>query len=244
MFSNLADAAEAAMIRIRRSDARGRADFGWLDSRHTFSFGGYHDPEHMGFRHLRVINEDRVRPGAGFGTHGHKDMEIVSYVVSGSLAHEDSMGNGSVLTAGDVQRMTAGTGVQHSEMNPSLDAPVHFLQIWIVPERKGLEPSYQEANFSEEDKRGGLRLIASGNAGDGVLEIHQDVEVYATVLESGREASLDLRPGRHAWVQVVRGGVSLNGRELAAGDGAALSEVRAVSLAARNETEILLFDLG
>ena len=232
------------MIQIRRSDDRGRADFGWLDSRHTFSFGEYYDPEHMGFRNLRVINEDRVRPGAGFGTHSHRDMEIVSYVLSGSLAHKDSMGNGSVLTAGDVQRMTAGSGVQHSEMNPSLDDPVHFLQIWILPERKGLVPSYEEANYSDEDKLGGLRLIASGASENGNLKIHQDVDVYATVLEAGQEASLDLRPGRHAWVQVIRGDASLNGHDLAAGDGAAVSEERAVKLAAKSEAEILLFDLN
>jgi redox-sensitive bicupin YhaK (pirin superfamily) len=232
------------MIRIRRSSDRGRADFGWLDSRHTFSFGEYHDPEHMGFRDLRVINEDRVRAGAGFGTHGHRDMEIISYVLSGSLAHKDSMGNGSVLTAGDVQRMTAGTGVQHSEMNPSPDEPVHFLQIWILPERKGLEPGYQEANFSERDKLDGLRRIASSRAEDGALKIHQDVDLYATVLGPGREARLDLRPDRHAWVQVVRGDVMVNGQELGAGDGAALSEETAVELSARTETELLVFDLA
>jgi hypothetical protein len=232
------------MIQIRRSDDRGRADFGWLDSRHTFSFGEYYDPAHMGFRTLRVINEDRVRPAAGFGTHGHRDMEIVSYVLSGSLAHKDSMGNGSVLTAGDVQRMTAGTGVRHSEMNPSLDEPVHFLQIWILPEREGLEPGYEEVNFSEEDKRGELRLIASGNAGNGALEIHQDVDLYATILAPGQEARLDLRPARHAWVQVVRGEVSFNGHDLSAGDGAAVSEEAAVELAAKSEAEVLLFDLA
>jgi redox-sensitive bicupin YhaK (pirin superfamily) len=232
------------MIQVRRSDDRGRADFGWLDSRHTFSFGEYHDPAHMGFRTLRVINEDRVRPAAGFGTHGHRDMEIVSYVLSGSLAHKDSMGNGSVLTAGDVQRMTAGTGVRHSEMNPSLDEPVHFLQIWILPEREGLEPGYEEANFSEEDKRGELRLIASGNAGNGAVEIHQDVDLYATILAPGQDARLDLRPARHAWVQVVRGDVWLNGHDLSAGDGAAVSDEAAVELAAKSEAEVLLFDLA
>lgn len=231
------------MIQIRRSDERGRADFGWLDSRHTFSFGDYHDPEHMGFRTLRVINEDRVRPGSGFGTHGHRDMEILSYVLSGSLAHRDSMGNGSVLTAGDVQRMTAGTGVRHSEMNPSLEEPVHFLQIWILPEKNGLEPGYEETNVSEEEKRGELRLIASREPGNDALKIHQDVDVYAAVLEPGKKASLDLRPGRHAWVQVVRGDLSVNGRELSAGDGAALSDESAVELSARSDAELLLFDL-
>lgn len=232
------------MIRIRRSDDRGKADFGWLDSRHSFSFGEYYDPAHMGFRNLRVINEDHVRAGAGFGTHGHRDMEILSYVMSGSLAHKDSMGNGSVLTAGDVQRMTAGTGVRHSEMNPSLDDPVHFLQIWILPERQGLEPGYEEINFSDDDKRGGFRLIASGTESDGALRIHQDVDVYATVLDPGAKAERALRPGRHAWVQVVRGEVTLNGQDVAAGDGAAISEERGIEVAAKTEAEVLLFDLA
>jgi len=235
---------EVEMIRIRRSDERGRADFGWLDSRHTFSFGEYHDPEHMGFRALRVINEDRVRPGKGFGTHGHRDMEIVSYVLSGSLAHKDSMGNGSVLSAGDVQRMTAGTGVRHSEMNPSLEEPVHFLQIWILPERGGLEPGYEEAHFSDDEKRGGLHRIVSGRPENGELRIHQDVDLWTTLLEAGRSARLELRPGRHAWVQVVRGELSLNGHELGAGDGASVSEESALELAARTETEALVFDLA
>jgi redox-sensitive bicupin YhaK (pirin superfamily) len=235
---------EAVVIQVRRSDERGRADFGWLDSRHTFSFGGYHDPEHMGFRALRVINEDRVRPGAGFGAHGHRDMEIVSYVLSGNLAHKDSMGNGSVLTPGDVQRMTAGTGVQHSEMNPSLDEPLHFLQIWILPERVGLEPGYEETNVSDEDKRGRWRLLASGRADNGAMKIHQDVDVYATVCDANRGARLELRPGRYAWVQVVRGEASLNGHEVAAGDGVAVSDERAIELNAKTETELLLFDLA
>jgi redox-sensitive bicupin YhaK (pirin superfamily) len=232
------------MIQIRRSDERGKASLGWLDSRHTFSFGDYHDPEHMGFRTLCVINEDRVRPGSGFGTHGHRDMEIISYVLSGSLAHRDSMGNDSVLTASDVQRMTAGTGVRHSEMNPSLEEPVHFLQIWILPERNGLEPGYGEMNVSEEEKRGGLRLIASGRSDNGALAIHQDVDVYATVLEPGKSARLDLRTGRHAWIQVVRGDLSVNGEELGAGDGAAVSDESAVELTARTDAEVLLFDLA
>jgi redox-sensitive bicupin YhaK (pirin superfamily) len=232
------------MIQIRRSDERGKADFGWLDSRHTFSFGEYYDPAHMGFRDLRVINEDRVRPGAGFGTHGHRDMEIVSYVLSGNLAHKDSMGNGSVLIAGDVQRMTAGTGVRHSEMNPSLEEPVHFLQIWIQPERQGLEPGYQEANFSEEDKRGRLRRIASGRSDNGALKIHQDVDLYAAVLEPGQGERLELRSGRHAWVQVIRGDVTVNGESLAAGDGAAISDEAAVELRAESDAEVLLFDLA
>jgi redox-sensitive bicupin YhaK (pirin superfamily) len=232
------------MITIRKSKDRGHANHGWLDSRHTFSFADYHDPDHMGFRSLRVINEDRVRPGAGFGTHGHRDMEILSYVLSGSLAHKDSMGNGSVLTAGDVQRMSAGTGVRHSEMNPSLEDPVHFLQIWILPEREGLEPGYEEANLSDDDKRGRLRLIGSGKPNDGALRIHQDVDLYGTVLDPGQDAQLDMRAGRHAWVQVIRGDVSLNGHDLHEGDGAAISEEEVVKLTARTETEVLLFDLA
>jgi redox-sensitive bicupin YhaK (pirin superfamily) len=232
------------MIRIRRSDERGKADLGWLDSRHTFSFGDYQDPDHMGFRTLRVINEDRVRPGSGFGTHSHRDMEIVSYVLSGSLAHEDSLGNGSALRAGDVQRMTAGTGVQHSEMNPSQEEPAHFLQIWILPEREGLEPGYEEKSFSEEDKRGRLCLIASGRPKNGAVKIHQDVDVYATVLGPGQSARLDLRPERHAWVQVVRGEASLNAQAMGPGDGAAVSEEPAVELSAKTEAELLLFDLA
>jgi redox-sensitive bicupin YhaK (pirin superfamily) len=235
------------MIQIRRSEDRGHANHGWLDSHHTFSFAGYHDPEHMGFRALRVINEDRVRPGAGFGQHGHQDMEIVSYVVSGSLAHKDSLGNGSVLTSGDVQRMTAGTGVLHSEMNPSLEEPVHFLQIWVVPESRGLEPGYEERNVPEEDKRGGLRLIATGNgaasAGE-ALKIHQDVDLYATVLEPGESTGLDLRPGRHAWVQVVDGELDLNGEALAAGDGAAIGDESRLDLTAKTDAHVLVFDLA
>jgi redox-sensitive bicupin YhaK (pirin superfamily) len=232
------------MIQVRRSDDRGKADFGWLDSRHSFSFGQYHDPAHMGFRSLRVINEDRVRPSAGFGTHGHQDMEIISLVLSGSLAHKDSMGNGSVLTAGDVQRMTAGSGVQHSEMNPSLEDPLHFLQIWILPEERGLEPGYQEANFSDDDKRGGLRLIGSGRPENGEVKIRQDVDLYATVLDPGTSAGLDLLPGRHAWVQVIRGDLDVNGQQLHQGDGAALSDEAKLELTAQSETEVVVFYLA
>ena len=232
------------MIRIRRSADRGHADHGWLDTKHTFSFARYYDPEHMGFRALRVINEDKVAPARGFGTHPHDNMEIISYVVGGGLAHRDSMGNGSVLTAGDVQRMTAGTGVRHSEMNPSLDEPVHFLQIWILPERQSLESGYQEKHFSDDDKRGGLHLIASGNSTNGALAIHQDVDLYATVLAPGEVAGLDLRPGRHAWVQVIRGEVTVNSEDLGPGDGAALSAETRLELEGKTESEILVFDLN
>jgi redox-sensitive bicupin YhaK (pirin superfamily) len=232
------------MIRIRRSDERGRADHGWLDTRHTFSFADYQDPDHMGFRSLRVINEDRVQPGAGFGTHGHRDMEIVSCVLSGSLAHKDSLGNGSVLTTGDVQRMTAGTGVRHSEMNPSPEDPLHFLQIWILPEQQGLEPGYEQVNLPDDDKRGRLRRIVSGQPCDGALKIHQDVDLYMTILDQGKYVRFELRPGRHAWVQVIRGDVSLGDHDLHEGDGAAISGEDTLNLTARTEAELLLFDLA
>jgi redox-sensitive bicupin YhaK (pirin superfamily) len=232
------------MLQIRRSNERGQADHGWLQSRHSFSFGDYFDPAHSGFRLLRVINEDRVRPAAGFGTHGHRDMEIISYVVSGSLAHKDSMGNGSVLKPGDVQVMSAGSGVQHSEMNPSSEEPAHFLQIWIVPERENLEPGYEEISLSATDKRNKLRLIGSGQEQDGVLHIHQDVNLYGSVLDPGREVQRDLKPGRHAWVQVIQGEISVNGQDLFEGDGAAISEEEEVRLLARTESELLLFDLA
>ena len=231
------------MINIRRSGHRGHANFGWLDSRHTFSFGNYYDPDHMGFRALRVINEDHVQAGAGFGEHGHRDMEIVSYVLDGKLAHRDSMGNGSILTPGTVQRMTAGSGIQHSEMNGSDEDGVHFLQIWILPEREGLKPGYEERHFSNEDKRG-LRLIATGQERDDALKIHQDVDVYASVLDEGEKARLELREGRHAWVQVIRGQVDLNGETLGEGDGASLSREAAAEIAAETDAELIVFDLA
>ena len=232
------------MIQIRKANERGKVNMGWLDSKHTFSFGHYFDPEYMGFGNLRVINEDRVQPGKGFGTHSHEDMEIISYVIDGGLEHKDSMGNGSVIRPGDVQRMTAGTGVQHSEFNHSGEDLVHFLQIWILPEEKGLEPGYEEKHYPNEDKQNRLRLVGSRDARDGSVKIHQDVDLYSTVLDSGQTASLDVRPGRHVWAQVIRGDVTLNGHDLHAGDGAALSEEDAVRLTAGTETELLLFDLA
>jgi redox-sensitive bicupin YhaK (pirin superfamily) len=232
------------MIVRRPAAERGRADFGWLDSRHTFSFGEYYDPRYMGFRALRVINEDRVKPGHGFGTHPHRDMEIISYVLEGALAHRDSMGTGSVIRPGDVQRMSAGTGVLHSEMNPSETEPVHFLQIWLLPDERGIVPSYEEKRFSTEDKQGRLRLVAARDARDGALAIHQDVDLYAGVFAAGGGTRLPLRPGRHAWVQVARGGVTLNGTVLAQGDGAAVSEEDALDLAATDDSEVLVFDLA
>ena len=232
------------MIVRRPAAERGRADFGWLDSRHSFSFGEYYDPDHMGFRALRVINEDRVKPGYGFGTHPHRDMEIISYVLEGSLAHRDSMGTGSVITPGDIQRMSAGTGVLHSEMNPSKSDGVHFLQIWLLPEARGLEPSYEQKRFEPADKQGRLRLVAAGDARDGAVRIHQDVDLYSGVFAAGERTRLPLRPGRHAWVQVARGSATLNGQALAQGDGAAVSDEAALDLTATDAAEILVFDLA
>ena len=232
------------MIVKRPAAERGRADFGWLDSRHTFSFGEYYDPRYMGFRALRVINEDRVKPGYGFPTHPHRDMEIISYVLEGALAHKDSMGTGSVIRAGDVQRMSAGTGVLHSEMNPSPSEPVHFLQIWLMPDQRGIKPSYEEKRFDTAEKQGRLRLVASRDARDGALGINQDVDLYAGVLEAGATTRLDLRPGRHAWLQVARGAVTLNGQRLDQGDGAAMSDEPSLDVAASEDAEILVFDLA
>lgn len=232
------------MIRIRRADERGLADHGWLRSAHTFSFADYYDPEHMGFRALRVINEDRVAPQRGFPTHGHRDMEIVSYVLEGAIAHEDSTGNREVLRPGEVQRMTAGTGVRHSEYNASDGEPLHFLQIWIVPERAGLTPGYEQRRFPEEERRGTLRLLVSPDAADGSLTIHQDARMYGALLAKGESVTHRLATGRHAWVQVARGAVELGGQQLAAGDGAALSDEAEVTLRGVEPAEILLFDLA
>jgi redox-sensitive bicupin YhaK (pirin superfamily) len=234
------------MITVRRSEDRGRFDHGWLDTRHTFSFAGYQDEEHMGFRSLRVINEDRVKPGQGFGRHGHRDMEILSYVLAGGLAHEDSTGGEGVLRPGEVQRMTAGSGVLHSEFNASAEEPVHFLQIWILPDRAGHAPSYEQRPFPEAERRGRLRLVASPDGADGSLTIHQDARVLATVLAPGEAARLPLAPGRHAWVQVARGELAVNGTPLRAGDGAALSGEPEVALAGRGAgpAEALVFDLA
>ncbi|MBM3818249.1 MAG: pirin family protein [Acidimicrobiia bacterium] len=232
------------MIARRPAHERGRADFGWLDSRHTFSFGEYYDPRYMGFRALRVINEDRVKPGHGFGTHPHRDMEIVSYVLEGELAHRDSMGTGSVIRPGDVQRMSAGTGVLHSEMNPSATAPVHFLQIWLLPEARGIEPSYEQKRFEPHEKQGRLTLIASREARDGAITIHQDVDLYAGLFKAGEGVRFALRSGRHAWIQVAQGSVILNGETLQQGDGAAVVQEDALDLQAPGDAEILVFDLA
>ncbi len=234
------------MINIRKAHDRGHADHGWLNSYHTFSFAGYHDPRFMGFRSLRVINEDRVRGGAGFPTHPHQNMEIISYVLEGALSHKDSIGTGSVIRPGDVQRMSAGTGVSHSEFNDSKTEPVHFLQIWLLPEPRSIGPGYEQKAFGEEEKRGKLRRVASRDGRDGSVTVHQDVNLYATLLSPGQEVRLELSPGRHAWVQVTQGEISLNGSDLSAGDGAALSQEPIVSLTGTGtgDAEVLLFDLA
>jgi len=232
------------MIVRRLSNERGRANHGWLDSRHTFSFADYHDPAHMGFRALRVINEDRVQPAMGFGTHGHRDMEIISYVLEGELAHQDSMGTGSVIRPGDVQRMSAGTGVLHSEKNPSPSSPVHFFQIWLLPARRGVPPSYEQKRFEDAEKQGRLRLVASPDGREGSITVHQDADLHAGLFKSGECARLDLRPGRHAWVQVASGEITLNGESLGTGDGAAVSDETALELSARSDAEVLVFDLA
>ncbi|HYE97541.1 MAG TPA: pirin family protein [Planctomycetota bacterium] len=231
------------MIAIRKADERGHFDHGWLDTRHTFSFADYHDPRHMGFRVLRVINEDRVKPGQGFGTHGHRDMEILTVVLSGAIAHKDSLGSGEILRPGEVQRMTAGTGVTHSEFNPSTTEPLHLYQIWIFPNRKGLKPEYEQRAFPAEERRGRLRLVASPDGADGSLRIHQDARVYVSELSPGQTTSHGLGEGRHAWVQAARGTVELNGRRLDAGDGAAVSAESDLVLKGVTDAELLLFDL-
>jgi len=232
------------MIKLRRAAERGVANFGWLDSRHTFSFGEYYDPKHMGFGPLRVINEDRVRPGAGFGTHGHQDMEIISYVLEGALEHKDSIGTGSVIRPGDVQIMSAGTGIRHSEFNHSVTEPVHFLQIWIVPNREGVAPRYDQRTFPDADKRNRLRLVGSSDGRDGSIVIYQDVELFATLLDGGEHVTHGWRPGRKGWLQVARGTVVMNGHELDTGDGAALEREPALTVTAKVAgTEILVFDL-
>ena len=233
------------MITIRPQKARGQANFGWLDSRHTFSFGNYYDSQHMGFANLRVINEDRVTPGKGFGTHGHRDMEIISYVLSGGLRHQDSMGNGSVIRPGDVQRMSAGTGITHSEFNASTTEPVHFLQIWILPQETGLTPSYEEKNFATAVKSGKLTLVGSQNGRDDSVTIHQDVNLYVGSLNSGDRINYPINSNRAVWIQVTKGSVLLNGQLLEAGDGAAIVNETDITLVSHSDDgEILLFDMA
>ena len=232
------------MIAIRRAEDRGHANHGWLDSYHTFSFGNYYDPEQMGFDKLRVINDDTVVPSGGFGTHGHRDMEIISYVLEGALKHEDSMGNGSVIRPGDVQRMSAGTGVTHSEFNASDTKPVHFLQIWLLPEQEGLAPGYEQKAFPEEEKRGRLRLVGSRDSRDGSVTIHQDVDIYATLLGEGDSVSHVLAEGRKGWIHLAQGSASLNGESLRAGDGVAMEGPTTITLIGASQAELLLFDMG
>jgi len=232
------------MLLIRRAIDRGRANLGWLDSRHTFSFADYHDPRYMGFGPLRVINEDRVQPGKGFGTHGHRDMEIISYVLEGALAHRDSLGTGSVIRPGDVQRMTAGTGVEHSEFNDSPTELVHFLQIWVIPERRNLPPGYEERHFDDASKRGRLKLVASRDGRDESLVIHQDTDLYAALLAPGDEVAHATLRERKSWLQVARGAVTVNDEQLGTGDGAAIAYEERIVVASSAASEILLFDMG
>lgn len=233
------------MITIRPSSDRGLANFGWLDSRHTFSFGNYYDPAHMGFGTLRVINEDKVTPGQGFSTHGHRDMEIISYVLKGELAHKDNIGNGSVIRPGDVQRMSAGTGILHSEYNASDTDPVHFLQIWVLPESKGIDPSYEQTYFAPADKQGQLRLVGSRDGREGSVTIHQDLNLYATMLTAQQAVTHALEAGRGVWVHVAKGAVNLNGHDLTAGDGAAVTDETSLTLVGiGDESEVLLFDMA
>jgi quercetin 2,3-dioxygenase len=232
------------VIKIRRSDERGRTRLSWLDSRHTFSFGDYHDPQQMGFSHLRVINEDRVTPGGGFGTHSHRDMEIVTYVLEGALAHRDSTGVSSIIRVGEVQRMSAGTGISHSEYNASQTESVHFLQIWILPDETGLTPGYEQKGFSLEKNRGRWTLIASKDGRDGSVTMHQDLEVWTARFAPGEQASFRVKPSRQAWVQMARGAATLNGVKLNEGDGAASSQEEILEFKAAEDAEILLFDLA
>jgi quercetin 2,3-dioxygenase len=232
------------MITVRHAAERGTANLGWLDSRHTFSFGQYYDPNHMGFGPLRVINEDRVRPGAGFETHGHRDMEIISYVLEGALEHKDSIGNGSVIRPGDMQVMSAGTGIRHSEFNHSKSEPVHFLQIWVLPDRQGLAPRYDQKTFPASEKRGRLRLVGSPDGRDGSIVIHQDTDIYDALLSSGDAVTNNLKTGHKSWVQVVRGAVEVNGTAADAGDGVAVEDEAVLTVMSHaDDSEVLVFDL-
>jgi redox-sensitive bicupin YhaK (pirin superfamily) len=232
------------MIQIRSADQRGGGDHGWLKTHHTFSFADYWDPKWMGFRSLRVINEDWVAPNNGFPTHPHRDMEIITYVLEGKLEHKDSLGTGSVILPGDGQRMTAGSGIRHSEFNPSKTDSVHLLQIWIQPEKAALTPSYEQKSFPEEEKRAKLRLIASRDASDGSVKINQDAKLYVSLLKAGEEVTHELAAGRHAWLQVARGAVELNGKRMQQGDGAAITDEEKLTIKGRENSEVLLFDLA
>jgi quercetin 2,3-dioxygenase len=231
------------LLTVRKAEERGHANHGWLDSYHSFSFADYYDPEHMGYGPLRVINEDRVQAGSGFGTHGHRDMEIISYVLEGALGHKDSMGNGSSIVPGDVQRMSAGTGVQHSEYNHSKDGVTHFLQIWIQPKITGIRPSYEQKHFPAAEKRGRLRLVASPDGRDGSVSVNQDALLYAGLFDGAERADLPLAAGRRGYVHVARGSVEANGRGLGAGDALKLDGVKAIELRNGRDAEVLVFDL-
>lgn len=232
------------MLTIRKANDRGHANHGWLDTFHTFSFASYYDPRHMGFRALRVINDDRVDGGNGFGTHPHNDMEIITYILEGALQHRDSMGTGSVIKPGDVQRMTAGTGVTHSEFNASASEPVHLLQIWLLPEREDLKPSYEEKHFAKADRQDQLRLVASRGGENGSIHVNQDVRLYASLLASGKTVEHTLAKGRHAWLQVAKGGLRVNDLKLETGDGLAVSAEEKLQITATADSEFLLFDLA
>lgn len=232
------------MIQIRKAEERGHADHGWLNTYHTFSFASYHDPDHMGFRSLRVMNEDRVAAGEGFGTHPHRDMEIVSYVLEGALEHKDSMGNGEVLRPGEFQRITAGTGVTHSEFNPSKIEPTHFYQIWLLPDASGLPPGYEQKRFDDERMQNVLRLVASPDGENGSLTIHQDARIYLSKLDAGKTIEFTIPFGRHAWLQVLRGSAALNGAAMDTSDGAAVSDEATLSIVATSDAEFILFDLA
>lgn len=232
------------MLRVRKANDRGHANHGWLNTYHTFSFSSYYDPDHVQFRNLRVMNEDWVAPGQGFGTHPHRDMEIVTYVLEGALEHRDSMGNGEVLRPGEFQRMSAGTGITHSEFNPSKTEPVHLYQIWLLPERKGLTPSYEQKAFPTETMKNELRLVASREAANGALLIQTDASIYLSKLDTGRQVTHELAPGRHAWLQVLRGTVTLNGQPLVTSDGVAVSDETRLTIEASTDAEVMLFDLN
>lgn len=232
------------MITVRKAEDRGHADHGWLETNHTFSFASYREPQHMGFRSLRVMNEDRVAPGKGFGTHAHDNMEIISYVLSGALEHKDSMGNGEVLRPGEFQRISAGSGITHSEFNPSSEDPAHFYQIWLVPNVRDIAPSYQQREFGEGEKLNRLRLVASPDGDDGSLSIHTDAKVYLSTLAAGAEVGFDLQPGRHGWLQVLCGSIAVSGNQLSTSDGAAITKEDSVSIVASEDAEIMLFDLA
>ncbi len=232
------------MLTIRRSNERGGGDYGWLNTRHTFSFDQYYDPKWMGFRALRVMNEDMVAPSSGFPTHPHRDMEIITYVLSGKLEHKDSLGTGSIILPGDGQRMTAGSGIRHSEFNPSTKESVHLLQIWILPERRGIEPSYEQKSFPEAEKQGKLRLIASRNSENGSVRINQDAKLFVSLLRPGETATHNLEKNRHAWVQIAKGEVEINGEKLTQGDGAAISDEAKLSITGSKDSEVLVFDLA